>query len=86
MCDLDIAFESLGEIVIIITNDQAMFTRAEKRDLDPRWGTSFLLQAFLECGISQEQFEEGRSGYLKDVYLPKKAQQQVLNVQKQDDS
>lgn len=70
----------------VVTNDQAMFTRAEKRSLDPRWGTSFLIQTFLDCGISQHQFEEGKHGYLDDVYLPEKARQQVLNAQKSDNS
>lgn len=70
----------------VVTNDRPMFVRAKKRDLDPRWGTEFLIQAFLDCGISQKRFEEGKHDYVDDVYLPEKARRQMLNVQKSDGS
>lgn len=70
----------------VVTNDQSMIDRAEKRDLDPNWGTDFLIQAFKNCGISQKRFEEGKHDYVDDLYLPEKTRQQVLNVKKPDDN
>lgn len=66
-----------------VTNDKQFYDRATEREIDVYWGTDFLIQSFLDCGISQEQFDEGKRGYVKDVFLPEKTKRQVLTTEKQ---
>lgn len=66
----------------VVTNDRQFYRRADERGIDVYWGTDFLLRTFLDCGISQEQFDEGKHGYVEDVYLPDTARRQVLRAEK----
>jgi hypothetical protein len=54
---------------VVVTNDQAMHTVAESREVPWTWGTAFCLETFDRCGISQEELDAGIEGYAADLGL-----------------
>jgi len=61
----------------VITNDDAMRNVCHDRDVEVRWGTKFMLQVFMSCGISQDEYEEGLPAYLDDLYLPPEVEEEL---------
>lgn len=65
-----------------VTNDSQFQKRATEGGIEVYWGTDFLIQTFRDCGITQDQFDEGKQGYVKDVFLPEKVKRLVITSQK----
>lgn len=61
----------------VVTNDRALRNRCRARGVEVRWGTKFMIRIFKECGISQQEYDEGVDDYLGDVYLPREKQRKV---------
>lgn len=61
----------------VITNDKPMKEVCHDRDVEVRWGTKFMLQVFMSCGISQDEYDEGLPAYIDDLYLPPEVEEEL---------
>jgi rRNA maturation endonuclease Nob1 len=79
LSNLALALEYDGTVV---SNDKKVIETANTHDIHSYWGTEFLLLTVEECGVSDEEFEAGKQGYIEDVYLSKKAEKQLRKATK----
>ena len=66
----------------VVTNDKVMIETADKLDLSRYWGTEFLIRSFEQCGVTQDEFDSGLSGYIDDIYISKEVEQQLYQAEK----
>ncbi|MFC6724094.1 hypothetical protein ACFQE1_06835 [Halobium palmae] len=66
----------------VVTNDHDLKMAVENRGLRAIWGTRFVIDTFERCGISVEDFEEGRPKYIDDATLPEPAIRELRDAEK----
>jgi hypothetical protein len=74
--------EQLDGNSTVVTNDRALRSVTDRREVDAEWGTHFVIRTFKACGISVSEFEEGVEAYLSDVTLPSDVEEEVRNTEK----
>jgi len=74
--------EQFDGTATVVTNDRALRTVTDRRDVDAEWGTHFVIRTFKACGISVSEFGEGVETYLSDVTLPSDVKDEVRNTEK----
>lgn len=76
-----IVAEEIGD-ACVVTNDQAMQTTAERRDVSYQWGTQFLLSTFKQCGISKSELDRGIENYSSDLGLGQDIKKELYSAEK----
>lgn len=71
-----------GTDSILVSNDSRLITEAKHRNLNPMWGTKFLIQTFETCGIDRESFNDGTAAYITDIHLPDPVAKELKSAEK----
>lgn len=66
----------------VVTNDEVMVEAADSLDLSRYWGTQFLVRTFERCGLTQDEFDSGLTGYINDLHLSRTVEQQLFQARK----
>lgn len=67
----------------VVTRDESLKSAAERKGVSTMWSGRFLVDTFVECGLTEQEFDDGIDDYLDGAHLPESTVETILNAEKE---
>lgn len=68
----------------VVTRDDRLKSVADREGVSTMWSGRFLVDTYVECGLTEREFDAGIDDYLAEAHLPDSTVDTILNTEKED--